>query len=186
MADQIPMQGTLDFEAAIRDLRNDAVRALKAAQQLARIKDPLTRDAFEDAERVSDRAADAQLQVQVRELFASFLKDNAHFRLAKDRMVKAEQIARDHGFDEDAARLQVSIIEIDAELAEDAGLKGHLVNFREASREGSFSWQDKRDALVGFMVDLTRSGGRLAARGIGSIDDFRQRLDRARRGRVAD
>jgi hypothetical protein len=182
MADHIPMQGTLDFEAAIHNLRMEAARALKAAQQLARIKDPLTRDAFEDAERVSDRAADAELQVRVRESFASFLKDQGHFRLAKERLVKAEQIAQAHGFDEDIARLQVRTKEIEAELLQDAGMKAYLANFRDAAEGNSCSWQDKRDALFGFIADVSRSGGRLAARGIGSIGDFRDRLDVARRG----
>jgi hypothetical protein len=186
MANHIPMQGTLDFEAAIRGLRNEAVRALKAARQLARTDDPLTPDAFEDAERASDLAADGELQVQVRESFASYLKNHEHFRSAKERLVRAEQIAQAHGFDEDAARLQVSVEEMKVELAQDTTMKDCLLNFGSAAGEGSYSWQDKRDALFGFIADLARAGGRLAARGIGSIADFRDRLDSARRGRGGD
>lgn len=186
MPEHIPMQGTLDFEAAIRSLRIEARRALEGAQRLARINDSLTRDAFEDAERLSDLAADAELQVQVRELFALFLKDRAAFLPARERLIKAEQIAQAHGFDEDVARLQVSIEEIKAELAQDTAMKRCLLNFGLAADEGSYSWQDKRDALFGFIADLARSGGRLAARGIGSIEDFRDRLDSAGRGRGGD
>jgi len=186
MADQIPMQGTLDFEAAIRDLRNEAARALEAAQQLARINDPLTQDAFEDAERASDRAADAQQQVQVRELFASYLRRHGDFRSARERLVKAGQIAQDHGFDEDAARLEVCIKEVEAELTGDAKMKSYLRNFKSVSHGGSYSWQDRRDALFGFIADLNRTSGCLAARVVGSTEDFRDRLERARRGRGED
>ncbi len=159
--------------------------ALTAAQQLASINDPLTRDAFEDAVRVSDRAADAELRVRVCESFALYLEDQGGFKSARELLVKAEQIAQDNGFDEDVAGLQVCIKEVEAELVDD-GMKGYLANFRRAAKEGSYSRQDKRDALFGFIADLSRSSGRLAARGIGSIDDFKERLERARRGRGED
>lgn len=186
MAEHQPIQGALDFEAAIRSLRTDAARAFTAAQQLASIGDLLAREAFEDAERVSDRAADAELQVKVREAFASFLKDHGHLRLAKERLVKAGQIAQAHGFDEDVARIEVRTKEIEAELLQDAGLKACLANFEDVAEKSGCSWQDKRDVLFAFIADLNRSGGRIAARGIGSKDDFKDRLDKMKWGHGQD
>lgn len=182
MAEHHAMQGSLNFQASIQNLTSQAERALKAAQQLATASDPSAEAAFEDAERLADRAADPELQVQAYERFGMFLKQQRKFGRARQRFVKAERTAQFLDLDETTARLQVHIAETDIELVADTRGKVFFANFRKGAQGGSYSWQDRRDVWFSFIDDLNAAGGRLAARKFGSEDDFRGRLDAARRG----
>ncbi len=178
------IQGRLNFEGPTPNLRSQAERALKAAQQLGRANDALAEPVFQEAARLADQAADPELQLRAYESLGLFLKSRGKFGPARECFRKAELTAEYLDSDESISRLRVRIFEAETELPGNDKLKPYFVDFKEASKEGSYTWQDRFETWCSFVDDLNTSTGRLAARGIGSKKDFRDRLEGVKRDRA--
>jgi|SRR5271156_4278248 len=170
-------QTSLNFESNHDHLKPAAEQALASAECLARSNDPGAQYAFDQAESLAIECADQDLQMRTFEASARFREGRGAFRFAREKYKTALRNAEclsvvcDAGI-ESAARLRWDIARID--YRDDGAFK---ILLRTSKPD------DSRDRLLKtwdqFVADRGNSSGRLAARGFGSVEDFRRRIDAA-------
>jgi hypothetical protein len=170
-------QASLDFSPKHDDLKLAAERALASAENLARSSDPGVEGAFDQAESLAVKCPDQDVQMRTFEASARFHEGHGAIPIARKKYRIALDTAEclsviSDAAIEGAARLRFDLVRLDNR--EDP----HFKNLLLAARR-----DDSRDRLRAawdkFVADRGDSSGRLAARGFGSVEDFRRRIDAA-------
>ncbi len=170
-------QASLNFEPSRDRLKPAAERALASAERLFRSSDPGAQGAFDEAESLAIECADQDLQMRTFEASARFHERRGAISVAREKYKTALRTAECLRIVSDAAvetaeRLRFDLVRI--ENREDPDFK----NLLRASKRDDL--RDRlREAWDKFVADRGNSSGRLAARGFGSVDDFRRRIDAA-------
>jgi hypothetical protein len=174
-------QGSLDFKPQPQpddDLRPAAEEALAVAERLDRRHDPAAEHAFAEAEGFAVKCADMEIQIRVFESSGGFYERRKAFTIAAEKYRVSLQSAQclsgasDTGA-EDAYRLRFKLLGV--QKRDDKGWK----NLKEVALPTD-TYQARCAAWTGYVDDIDCPAGRLAARGLGSKDDFRRRLDAAK------
>jgi hypothetical protein len=166
-------QGNLDFEPQHDHLKVGVERALASAKRLENLNDPGAKGAFDEAESLAIKSADPDIQMRVFESSARFHEKSGALSSAKKRYITALRNAftvnSDSAVDREAV-LRWDLVRIDNR--EDSAFK----NLVRASRHDD-SPDRLRSVWEQFVTDRTNVGGRKAARGFGTTDYFRGRID---------
>jgi hypothetical protein len=171
-------QASLDFVSKYDDLKLAAEQALASAENLARSNDPSAEGAFDEAESLAVKCADQGVQMRTFEVSARFHEGRGAIRTAREKYRTALSSAECLSVISDAAvagreRLRWDLVRI--ENREDPVFENLLrASKRDDSRDRLRETWDK------FVADRGTSRGRLAARGFGSVEDFRRRIDAAK------
>lgn len=175
-------QGSLDFKPQPKykpdDLRRAAEEALAVAEKLDRRHDPGAELAFTDAEGLAVKCADMEIQMRVFASSGGFHERRKAFSLALKKYGTALQNARclsdtSDGGVEYRCHIRYKLLRI--QNHEDRAFK----NLQEVA-QSTDTYQTRCKAWDGYVGDVGQPMGRLAARGLGSKDDFRRRLDAAK------
>jgi hypothetical protein len=170
-------QASLDFRPKHDDLKLAAEKALASAEKLARSNDPGAVGAFDQAESLAVKCPDQDVQMRTFEASARFHEGRGAIPTARKKyhaaLISAEclSVVSDAPV-EVAARLRFDLVRI--ENRQDSDFK----NLLRASKRND-SWDCLRETWDKFVADRGNSSGRLAARGFGSVEDFRRRIDAA-------
>lgn len=173
-------QGTLDFEG--NSSHRNLTAELEAALRLSRRGDPdseaAAASAFKELERLALGCADPKTDVRVYEPAGDHYFARRAFGVAKEKYCTALESAKliavtsDDGV-ADVERLRFKLTKV--RNAHDPFFKA----FEEVAGR-SYSYEQRNIAWAGFEQDRGNTVERLAARGFGSKDDFRRRLDAAK------
>jgi hypothetical protein len=170
-------QTSLEFGPKFDNLKPAAEQALASAQNLARSNNPGAEGAFDEAESLAVKCADQDVQMQTFETSARFHERRGAFSTARKKYCTALGSAEglsvvcDAGV-EGTERLRFELVRIDNR--EDPDFK----NLLRASKPND-SRNRLRATWEKFVADRGNSAGCLAARGFGSVEDFRRRIDAA-------
>jgi hypothetical protein len=175
-------QGSLDFERASPDRSAEVERGLEAALKISRGTDPDSREAaaaaFDEAEWLAIRYPDPKTQMRVHEASGDFHFARKAFRVSKGKYETALgsanllSVTSDDGV-ADVERLKFKLSRISN--AQNPDFKN-----LERAAQPSPSYERRNLAWASYQKEKESSGGRLAARGFGSEEDFRRRLDDAK------
>lgn len=171
-------QASLDFERNHDHLKQAGEQALSSAERLAWLQDPVAHGAFDEAESLAIKCADEGLQMRTFEASARFHERRGAIPVAREkyntalRNAECLSVISDAGV-ESVARLRWDLARI--EYRGDEAFK----NLLRASKADD-SRDRLRKAWDQFIADRGTTRGRLAARGFGSAEDFRRRIDAAK------
>lgn len=172
------MQRLLDFQPEPLESKRAAEKALAVAIDLARRNDPTADAAFAQAEALAIKAADMEIQACVFECSGDFYRRSGALKTAAEKYRIALQNAECNAVISDAAvesedRLRYKLLSL--QNRDEAKFK-----IFEGVVQPVDPYQARLSAWFGYRDDTDRPAGRLAARGLGSKEDFRRRLDAAR------
>lgn len=170
-------QASLDFRPKHDDLKLVAEQALASAKDLARSNDPSAEGAFDEAESLAVKCADQDVQMRTFEASARFHEGRGAIRTAREKYRIALSSAECLSVVCDAAVGRAEYLRWDLariENREDPDFK----NLLRASKLDD-SRERLRETWSKFVAERGTSPGRLAARGFGSVEDFRRRIDAA-------
>lgn len=171
-------QRAFSFDVHNEHLLQLAKDAVALAEDLEARADPSAEGALKEAARLTDLAADEDLQLSLNRAFGRHYARRKMFHPAREHFGKAERTAQVLGLHESVAQLQLLIAGVDIANSRDNLKIGFFQNLRQASgKDGSYSWQIRRDVWFQFVDDCNARDGRVAARKFGSIEDFRARLE---------
>jgi len=175
-------QHNFDFERdpAGGELTPD--RAIEAARKLSRGTDPDSKAAaaaaFEEAEQVAVRCRDEKTQLSAFEAYGDFHSRQGNYGLAREKyetaMGSAElvMVSSDDGV-EDVERLRFKLTKLQ-------NVNDQAFRILEKTALPSDSYEQRNLAWESYQQDKQNPAGRLAARGLGSEEDFRRRLNTAK------
>lgn len=176
----MPEQRSLDFKPKpdLNDLRRAAQEALALAERLARLNGPSAEHAFKDAEHIAIKCPDMETQMLALERSGDFHKRYGAMKIAGEKYRIALQSARCIAVVSDAGveaeyRLRYKLRSIQ---------KNNCNAFKNLEKAAgpADTYEMRFKAWRSYENEPERSVDRLAARGIGSKDDFRKRLDAAK------
>jgi hypothetical protein len=168
-------QASLNFEQKHDDPIRDAKRALVSAEVLDRSNDPGTNDAFDEAENLAISCADQEQQMLTFTASGWFHERRGATSIAREKYSIALDTAEclavvsDEAADH-KARLKWDLVRLDNRENSTFG------NLLKASKRAD-SPDHLRKTWDRFVADCGNSQGRRAARGFGSVEYFRERLD---------
>jgi hypothetical protein len=175
-------QRNFDFESNLAGGKLSAERATEAALRLSQGSDPDSKAAaaaaIQEAEQIAIGCADAKTQLNVFEASGDFHVLRGDYGIAKTKyetaMGSAEllKVMSDDGV-EDVERLRFK-------LAKVGNTDHQAFNTLEKTAQPSDSYDQRNMAWTSYQQDKENPVGRLAARGLGSEEDFRRRLDAAK------
>lgn len=170
-------QASLDFRPKHDELKLAAEQALASAKVLARSNAPGTEGAFDEAESLAVKSADQDVQMRTFEASARFHEGRGAIQTAREKYrtalstAKCLSVVSDAGVEE-TERLRWDLVR--TENLSDSDFKNLLL----ASKPGD-SGDRLRRAWDRFVGERGDPQDRLAARGFGSVEDFRRRIDAA-------
>lgn len=172
-------QRNFDFEDSLSSGTLSAKRAIEAALRLARGADPDSKaaaaTAFGEAEQIAVACSDAKTQMSVFEASGDFHCLRRDYAIAKTKyetaMGSAEllMVTSDDGV-EDVERLRFKLTKV-------GNANDQAFRTLEKTAQPSDSYERRNMAWASYQQDNENPVGRLAARGLGSEEDFRKRLD---------
>jgi hypothetical protein len=179
---QMAEQGSLDFTKDSPSSKVSADQGLESALTLSRGTDPSSREAataaFDEAEKLAIRCDDPKTQMRVYEASGNFHCVRRAFGVAQKkyeialRSAELFGVTSDEGI-EDVERLRFKLTKLGNAHAPD------FKNLEEAA-QSFHSYEQRNLAWASYQEDKINPGERLAARGLGSKEDFRTRLDAAK------
>lgn len=170
-------QASLDFGTEHDDLKLAAEKALASAENLARVHDPGAESAFDQAESLAIKCPDQDVQMRTFEASARFHEGRGAIPTARKKYSAALSTAECLSIVSDAAVERAAHLRFDLVRIENRD-DPHFKNLLLASKRDD-SWDRLRATWDKFVADRGNSSGRLAARGFGSMEDFRRRIDAA-------
>ena len=134
--------------------------------------------AFDDAERLAVKCSDQEIQMRAFEASGRYHERRGQAEVAAEKYRMALKTAECLSVTSDEAtdleeRLKWDLLRVENHKDQ------RFENFMRAEQPGD-SFQQGRKAWQGFVAAKTNSDRPLAARGFGSVEDFRRRLDEAR------
>jgi len=170
-------QSSLDFRPKHDHLKLAAEEALASAENLARSNDPGVVGAFDQAESLSVQCPDQDVQMRTFEASARFHEGRGAIPTALKKYRTALSSAECLSVVSDAAVEGAARLRFDLVRIENRGDPDFKNLLRASKRDDS---RDRlRETWREFVADRGNSSGRLAARGFGSVEDFRRRIDAA-------
>lgn len=175
--DEMAEQAKMDFDSEPADVKAAAEQALASAVSLARSNDPGAETAFNELESLAKCCTDQGLQMRAFEASGEF----------HERRGAAGTACQKYGIAGKTAECLAVISDLgveDVERIRYKSARAHHKNdvaFKNLMRaaQPSHSYEQRNKAWASYEEERANSPGRLAARGLGSVDDFRRRLDAA-------
>ena len=173
MADQAKM----NFESGPEHAKVAAEQALASAKRLARLNDPGAEGAFSDAEGLAAKCTDPEVQMRALEASGEFQERRRAVSIACEKYGTATRTAECLAVMSDLGVEAVERLKYKSTRAQHSG-DGVFRNLMLAA-QASHSYEQRNQAWASYEQERENSTGRLAARGLGSVEDFRRRLDAA-------
>lgn len=171
-------QGLLDFEPEPHHLKRETEKSLEVAVDLTRRNDPTAEFAFRDAEALAITSVDMEMQARVFECSGDFHRQSGALTSAAKKYSIALRNTQCNAVMSDTAvesedRLRYKLLSLENRNEQAFKVFEQVVQPADTNQARLKAW-------FGYLNDVERPGDRLAARGLGSKDDFRRRLDAAK------